>query len=389
MWRLRRGLAPDGQGRPSHHGTQDGQRRLSRRGAPERPFVPRSLLMQWHITERCNGACRHCYQDAAVRERELCFDDLCGIVGQFAGLLDECERRGGRRVPAHVTVTGGEPFVRDDILDLLDYLAAHRDRFSLAILTNGTLIDARLARFLRHIGPRFVQVSLDGTPAAHDALRGPGNFDAVCAGLRHLVEQRVPTMVSFTATRANHREFGEVTRICRDMRVGMVWSDRLVPIGGAGAIAEQVLSPEETREYVALVAAEARRPRLPRQRGIRVSAHRALQFLGAGGPAYACSAARTLLTVMADGTLVPCRRMPIPAGSLLADEMSALYWRSDVFRALRSVRAPLAGCEGCTHARRCRGGLRCLSYAVRGDYATADPGCWLATAPAAERRPEP
>ena len=64
-----------------------------------------------------------------------------------------------RSVRGHVTVTGGEPFVRRDFLDLLSVFRENRKHFSFAILTNGSLIDAPLARRLRELGPAFVQVS--------------------------------------------------------------------------------------------------------------------------------------------------------------------------------------------------------------------------------------
>jgi len=53
-------------------------------------------------------------------------------------------------------VTGGEPFARSDFLDLLGVFAAHHRLFRFAILTNGTFIDAAMARRLRKLRPAFV-----------------------------------------------------------------------------------------------------------------------------------------------------------------------------------------------------------------------------------------
>lgn len=98
--------------------------------SPEHPadcqydFIPGSILLQWHITERCNTRCAHCYQDSS-ETAELDLPQLGGILNQFLALLDDCDlHRVQRATPGHVTVTGGEPFVREDFLDLLDLLTA-------------------------------------------------------------------------------------------------------------------------------------------------------------------------------------------------------------------------------------------------------------------------
>ncbi|MEA3325633.1 MAG: SPASM domain-containing protein, partial [Euryarchaeota archaeon] len=75
-----------------------------------------------------------------------------------------------------------------------------------------------------------------------------------------------------------------------------------------------------------------------------------------------------------NGDLYPCRRMPIRAGNLLETPLIELYYESDLFCALRKRISE--GCEGCFYSGLCRGGLRCLSYALTGDPFTTDPGCW-------------
>ena len=84
----------------------------------------------------------------------------------------------------------------------------------------------------------------------------------------------------------------------------------------------------------------------------------------------------TLLTVLHDGDLYPCRRMPIRVGNLLEASLTELYNTFDRHRAHRDLHHGIAGCNGCFYAGLCRGGLKCLSYAVTGDPFTADPGCW-------------
>lgn len=339
-------------------------------------YRPAGLLLQWHITERCNLRCAHCYQDHEPAE-ELPYSSLLEVLGQYQALLDSWRNgAGGRPVRGHITVTGGEPFLRTDFFDLLETFSASRRSFSFAILTNGTLVDAYIARRIRKFRPAFVQVSLDGTRSTHDAVRGVGSFDRAVEGIRHLTRQRIPAFVSFTAHRGNFREFPEVCRIARELRVRRVWADRIIPCGSGAALSGQVLTPGETRELFHLMkAARRENPRHGRAPTL-VAMHRALQFLVAGGRPYHCTAGDSLVTVLPNGDVYPCRRMPIRVGSLMETPLPQLYYESEQLMALRDSHRPVAGCEQCHFKQFCRGGLKCLSFALNGDPFTTDPGCW-------------
>ncbi len=359
-------------------------RRRARRCDPsdESATGPPGLLLQWHVTERCNLRCLHCYQDADSGN-ELPFDSLLDVLGQFEALLDRRSRdAGGRPVRGHITLTGGEPFIRSDFIDLLEVIAARRARFSFAVLTNGSFIDAATARRLRALGAAFVQVSIEGTPTTHDAIRGPGDFERTVSAVKHLVRAHVRTLIACTVGRHNFREFPAVARLGRRLGVSRVWADRLIPQGRGADLREQMLTPDETRTFLELMEqarAEAARRWFGRT---EIAMHRALQFQVAGGRPYRCTAGDTLITVLPNGDLYPCRRMPIRVGNLMQTPLVELYETSDVFRALRDRHRISDGCEACSYAALCRGGSRRLSYAVHGDPFRADPGClWARPSP--------
>jgi SynChlorMet cassette radical SAM/SPASM protein ScmE len=128
--------------------------------------TPRKLDID--ITARCNLRCRYCYffNNPAVEYRDLpteewlkFFDELGGL-----GVMD-------------VTLAGGEPFIREDLITLLEGLVRNRMRFTL--LSNGALIDDGMAAFIARTGRcDCVQISVDGSCAAvHDTCRGKGSFD--------------------------------------------------------------------------------------------------------------------------------------------------------------------------------------------------------------------
>jgi radical SAM protein with 4Fe4S-binding SPASM domain len=340
----------------------------------ERFYRPRNVLLQWHITERCNLRCKHCYQ-GTNSEKELPFQDLLEVYRQFQELLEFWNQDETLpRIKGHITITGGEPFIRHDFMDLLEFLSIRRQKMSFAILTNGSFIDADMAHRLHNLAPTFVQVSIDGAQATHDRIRGAGDFKRTTSAVKHLVREHIPTLISFTAHRSNFREFERVAQLGMRLRVDRVWADRFIPLGRGSGLQETVLTPDETRELFELMYHARRKAARRWFCRTEIAMHRALQFLVAGGRPYHCTAGDTLITVMPNGDLYPCRRMPIRVGNLMETLLIELYYKSTLFRALRTRVS--AGCEGCFYAKLCRGGLRCLSYARTGDPFKTDPGCW-------------
>ncbi|MFC2058501.1 radical SAM protein [Chloroflexota bacterium] len=131
------------------------------------------FYFQWHITERCNKHCRHCYQNGHP-SKELPLDDLAVILERMDEALQKWDRIGS------LSLTGGEPFLRRlELLELMDRVD-HLDSFAYYdILTNGSLISTDVAQELKaHSKLRRIQVSLEGsTPAINDAIRGGGSYD--------------------------------------------------------------------------------------------------------------------------------------------------------------------------------------------------------------------
>jgi radical SAM protein with 4Fe4S-binding SPASM domain len=191
-----------------------------------------------------------------------------------------------------------------------------------------------------------------------------------------LVAEKIPTMISFTAHQDNFREFPQVARLGRKLRVQKVWSDRLIPHGvGKNMIGEQ-MTPEQTQEFFAIM--KQAREQAPDKwfSKTEIAMDRALQFMVGDGKPYRCYAGDSLITIQPNGDLLPCRRMPIPVGNVLQTPLETLYYQSDLFQDLRDENKISEGCEPCFYKKICRGGLKCLSLATEGDPFVKDPGCW-------------
>ena len=96
--------------------------------------IDEEFYFQWHLTERCNRACRHCYQDGSPTS-ELGLNDLLTIVDLMEEAVNKWETKGT------LSLTGGEPFLRKDDLHALMYRIDRSDALAYYdILTNGSLI---------------------------------------------------------------------------------------------------------------------------------------------------------------------------------------------------------------------------------------------------------
>lgn len=314
-------------------------------------------ILQWHITHRCNLRCRHCYQEDYAREMSR--EALWEALARYERFLK------AEGLHAQINLTGGEPLAHPDFFRLAEEIRRRGHR--LAVLSNGTMVDAEAARQLALLKPEFVQVSLDGTTRIHDRIRGAGSFLRAMEGIDRLKSRGVPVQVSFTAQRENRKSLPALALICRAHGVDKLWFDRVV------------IPEEEDTAHLSLGAEEFRRLVRTAQSLERFTPLRCVRSLqsapDAEGSCYRCGAGGNLLILLADGTLMPCRRLPYEIGNLFDGELKDTLENSETMRALRDAPVP-AACAGCVRAEQCRGGARCITCARTGSWEGRDPDCW-------------
>lgn len=274
----------------------------------------------------------------------------------------------------HINITGGEPLCNPYLFKLLDLIKGDSDLITFSILTNGTLINEKISKKIKSYNPLYVQVSLEGGKKTNDYIRGKGTYKKVAEGIVNLRKENIFTSISFTATSLNYKEFPKVVRYARKYGVNNVWSDRFIPLGDSDK--SLALNYEQTREYLEIMNKERNKLKKVKNNNTTISMYRALQFQMTNDFAYGCTAGDTLLTVMENGDLVPCRRMPITIGNLFDRSMYDLYIKSDVLKDLREKKIP-DECINCEHSEVCHGGLKCLTYAMYKDLNHKDYGCNL------------
>ncbi len=275
----------------------------------------------------------------------------------------------------HINITGGEPFFRKDIKEILEYLGENKEHFSYGILSNGSFIDDKTIKILKETDVSFIQLSLDGNRKMHDSLRAEGDYKRVLKTAGYLEKNGIRTYISFTANKENYKYLPMVARECRLRGITKLWSDRLVPIGNGKEIENLIITPDDFYNY---------RDALKKAQGniltnklfpkTSVTMNRALQFLGSKGSFYSCSAGASLITVDEFGNVMPCRRMPVICGNVFESTLSDIYYNNETFISLRKCPSP-DECIACDYSMFCKGGAKCQSYAIYGDFTKPDPGC--------------
>ncbi len=156
------------------------------------------------ITDRCNLRCKYCshFSSAGDVGKDLPTEEWLAFFEEL-----------GRCAVMDVTLCGGEPFIREDLRQIIGGIVRNRMRFK--ILSNGTLITDEMAAFLASTKRcDSVQVSIDGSvPITHDACRGKGSFRKAMNGIKHLQRYNLPVTVRVTIHRKNVHDLENVSRL--------------------------------------------------------------------------------------------------------------------------------------------------------------------------------
>jgi mycofactocin radical SAM maturase len=151
------------------------------------------ICLTWELTYACNLQCVHCLSSSGQRdERELSTSEAKRVLDELRELQ-----------VFYINIGGGEPMVRRDFFELLEYSVA--SGIGVKFSTNGAFIDAAKAKRLAAMDYLDIQISLDGADAlTNDAIRGIGSYDTARRAMDHLAAANFgPFKISVVATRHN------------------------------------------------------------------------------------------------------------------------------------------------------------------------------------------
>ncbi len=328
------------------------------------------MKFQWHLTNKCNFRCKHCYQDDYVDDG-VDFSMQKFFLEKMKKFAQHFNKK--NNVHAHINFTGGEPFLKKDFLHLLNETNEKRI-FTYGILSNGYLLSEKKLLLLKKLKPKFIQISLEGGKEMNDYIRGKGSFEKITKALKTYSKLKINVIISFTANSNNYKEFPEVVRIARKYKVLNVWTDRYLPQNKSDNL---TMNNKQTKEFFEIILKEQKKIKFYFFSHTKVVSNRALQFLVCGGMPYRCSAGDTLMAFMPNGDIFPCRRLPIKVGNLKKDNLIEVYKNNIFLKKLRNYKKFAENCDNCHYKITCNGGLRCLAYAKYKNIDKKDPNCWI------------
>jgi len=181
--------------------------------------------VDFELTYTCNLKCQFCPQELfkvnssskKVKKQELETAEICRVMDEL--------RQGG--VPL-VTLTGGEPFVRKDIMEIIRHVK--QTGMSLGVLSNGALLTEKIAHELVEMEVDSITFSLDGPQKLHDLVRGiPNTYERMTKAVGHIVEARnklgkTRPYINFNCTISalNQSEFSKIIDTAHELGVDSV-----------------------------------------------------------------------------------------------------------------------------------------------------------------------
>ncbi len=355
------------------------RQKFTGKGLKGEPLTPQ--IVSFAVTKACNLLCLHCHADA--REpfpNELTLKEGLQAIDELAMLGTEA-----------LIFSGGEPLLRKKFVLSL---AEHCIDVGIipAMLTNGVLIDHKVAWQLKDAGIMAVGIPIDSIdPKIHDRLRNvPGTFDKALKGIRACNDVDLKVVVTTMALRSNCTKVPQMIDFISSLGVDQVAIYDLVPNGRGKEMMEEMMLQDQRESLMRYLQ--------------RTQEEREMIFVFSGGnPLYpqiaatmhktngtsppdlllkqfwinapvGCHAGINYLSLRPNGDVYPCPFLQIKVGNMREKSLTAMWHNSELLKTLRN-RSLLAGkCGDCEYRESC-GGCRGRAYAYSGDFLAEDPVC--------------
>jgi radical SAM protein with 4Fe4S-binding SPASM domain len=329
------------------------------------------LSTQLEITEACNNACRHCYNYWRYIEtgKRLGCDPHKRSLGHFLNLMQLLIDNEVRAI----TITGGEPFLRRDILfDLLKY--GSKSGSTMSINTNGAMITKSDAKYLKETGVDFVLISLlCDDPAVHNQIACAKTHKKTSQGISWLIEEGLNVSVNMVVSSYNCHRVRQTAEYVRKLGVSNFSATPILPCPTAQSHAELMLSSEQIKVVLNdLLWAKSNGMKTnilePLARCMFDSEERVRfeQLIGD----RSCSAGISEMVVSPDGDVRPCIMASQVVGNLFRDGLKKC-WDALIPWCSQELIPPV--CLECDIVDDCGSGCRVAAQAHSGIINGRDP----------------
>lgn len=345
----------------------------------ERTGIKAPRIIAWEITRSCNLSCAHCRAAAefGAYPGELSLEKIREVIDDIVTITNPI-----------IILTGGEPLMRPDIWDIVDY--CHEKGAMPVIGTNATMVTPEIAGKMAEHGVPRISVSIDfPTAEEHDSFRGqPGCFEQSIAGIKNAQAAGVGVQVNTTVTTLNADRVEEMLELCKELDVDAFHIFMLVPTGRGEDLLDKELPPEEYERVLrwAYYAQEETQDihfkptdaphyyRIIRQEAKKQGKKITREEYGLDAMTRGCLGGITFCFISHVGDIQPCGYFDMQLGNVKEQPFSRIWTESKVFNDLRDYSLLKGKCGACEYRAVC-GGCRARALSVTGDYLAEEPYC--------------
>lgn len=316
------------------------------------------------VSNVCNLQCRHCcYCSSPYNRIEMEFKVIAAYLRKWADKGMVC-----------IDISGGEPLLRRDLIDLVSFCKDIGLQVSIA--TNGTLVSSAIAIALARTGVTSVRVSIDGDRGQHDWLRGSGAYDKAVRGIKLLVSAGVKTSIITVVHRRNWQKIENIFHLAQKLEVSKIKLIPLLPLGRGVGLRQLVPDSEMWRNIMEWVHAlpEGEIPQIVADSPLDCIYERPSQ----DNSQRACVSGICYIAVKSNGEAIPCPIWDVELGNVHLTTLEEIWHTSPILAKIRNPDFLHNTCQKCTLRNKCNGGCRAMSYLIQGGITWPDPLCWIA-----------
>lgn len=310
------------------------------------------------------------------KKNELSFNECTEVLDDFVKTSEKLNA-----TPV-INFSGGDPLLRHDFFDLLK--ECKNRNIQSGILGNPYLINKKTAKELKKLGIKDYQISIDGMEKTHDFFRKKNSFKDSIRAFKILKENQIKTVCMFTLSKQNAQDLIPLIQYIKN-KVDIFDFSRLVPTGNGKQLRGQLFKPLEYRNFLLNVLEEYRKLEgktttiFGRKDHLWTLLYHELGLFypkKTGLIEAGCSMGIKHLSILSDGQVMACRRLPLVIGKVPEESLLEIFLNSKKLNEIRQVEK-MEKCGNCNLLDYCRG-CPAVAYAISGSYYSPDPQCWKA-----------
>ena len=325
-------------------------------------------IAQWDVNNDCNLNCKHCrVLEKNKKDPQLTLKEAKELLAQlyYCGITK-------------LNLSGGEPFIRKDIFEILDYAQRFED---IVITTNCTLLDEAKCKKLAQYPNTRLSISLDGMEQIHDEFRGKkGTFKKVVDTLPILNENNIKYSIRYTLSRDTIKDAKEVLKLAAENGAQDFNTRRVILTGNASE--KLLISNEEYKSSIKELIQESKNLKINFRTGDPTLIPIFPEIFGIdlkdAEQYYAgCEAGDEIIYIDYKGNVGACSYIPMFADNIKDKPLDEILKNNKLFVILRQYKENLKGkCQECTYKMIC-GGCRATALALKNSLLEEDPLCLL------------